>query len=205
MDLNQPPSEQQPANPQAVQATVPAIPGKLPSTLSFIAGILLFFMPFLDIKCNDLSLQKVSGINLATGFELKSTSSNSLFGGINEALPGQMNSRIGKSDTREANQYAVIALLAGVAGFILSLLAFRGRGLLGVLLGGGAAIALILLMVDVKKTVNAQMPQSSLSDQMDMNMRVAVEFTPWFYLAVLLFALAAYFSYKSLKSKPPSS
>ena len=37
---------------------------KIPGTVAFGIAILLFFMPFIDIKCNSITLQKVSGVDL---------------------------------------------------------------------------------------------------------------------------------------------
>src|SRR5258705_791711 len=74
-------SNQTTANP--APAYVPASKGMfgtgIPSTVAFAIGVLLFFMPFIDIKCNSMSLQTVSGFQLATGFKMKNSSNNSLF------------------------------------------------------------------------------------------------------------------------------
>ena len=52
---------------------------KVPSSVAFAVAVLLFFMPFVDIKCNNMSLQQVSGFQLATGFKMKNNSSNNPF------------------------------------------------------------------------------------------------------------------------------
>ena len=68
--------------PDASPAPQPGIFGtKIPSSVAFGIGVLLFFMPFVDIKCNSMTLQKVTGAQLATGFEIKGPGSdNSLVG-----------------------------------------------------------------------------------------------------------------------------
>ena len=67
-------SELQPGSTPVTTATTPQ-PGifgtKIPSSVAFGIGVLLFFMPFVDIKCNTMTLQTVSGVQLATGFEVK--------------------------------------------------------------------------------------------------------------------------------------
>jgi hypothetical protein len=71
---------QAPVTPPSATSS-PASPGLfgtgIPTSAAFLVGCLLFLMPFADIKCNGLSLKQVSGINLATGFEVKDPSGNS--------------------------------------------------------------------------------------------------------------------------------
>ena len=59
-----------PANVPGIFAT------KIPSSVVLGIAILLFFLPFVDVKCNTMSLQTVSGFELATGFEIKKTDSD---------------------------------------------------------------------------------------------------------------------------------
>ena len=156
---------------------------KIPSTVVFGIGLLLFLMPFLDIRCNTVSIQKVSGIQLATGFKVEAPgSNNSIFG----KLDG-----LDTSDNKEplsnkgGNPYAIAALLLSIASLALAFSsrksAITGAMITGVL--GG--IALIGLMIDVKNAVGAE-------TQGDEGIVIAVIFTPWFYIS-LLAALAGAF------------
>src|SRR5258708_22123113 len=91
------------------------------SSIPFLLGLLLFLAPFIDIRCNNVSLQQVSGINLATGFEVK-TDNNSLFGNLGK----DDGIDIKKTGKKDGNVYALAALLIGIAGFVICLLKFKG-------------------------------------------------------------------------------
>lgn len=179
-----------------VPATVS--PMKRPSTLLFGLGVLLFFLPFVDIKCNDMSLQKVSGIQLATGFKTKDAGSNdSMFG----------TSSTSKSEKKGPNIYALAALGLGLLGLALSFNNAKAAMGGAMATGIGSAAALIGLMLDVKKQVKLDMPSSKGGDSGELGefgkeltdkMAISVDFTPWFYLAVVAFLAAAFFSYRRM-------
>ena len=55
-------SEEQPNLAPVTPTVMPGILGtKIPAAVTFGIAVLLFFMPFINIKCNSLTLQKVSG------------------------------------------------------------------------------------------------------------------------------------------------
>jgi hypothetical protein len=203
MDSTPPPTE--PIVPAATPAPAAAVPsilsGKVPASASFIIGILLFLMPFVNIKCGDTTLKQVSGVELATGFEMKDTrSNNSLFNSndINTSFSSQ-------PDTRRGNNFAIAAMLLGLVAAIVALLNFKGRAGLGLVLGTATVVALIALMIDIKSKIKSDSPPAHHTNSFDMNLgnnvNIVAEFTPYFYLAVLLFALGAYFSYKQRTAK----
>jgi predicted RND superfamily exporter protein len=204
-------------------APAPANPGmfgtKIPSTVAFAVGILLFFMPFVDIKCNDMSLQTVSGVQLATGFKMKNSSSDNSF--LNDLKSDTVDETITKTttktDKKEPNLYAMVALGLGVVGLILSFTNSRASMGMGIVAGVAAAGALIGLMLDVKKKVKLDLPDMSDKtpdndvgntidkvgkevDNLADTMRLTVDFTPWFFVAVVAFLAAAFFCYKRMTS-----
>jgi hypothetical protein len=162
-------------------------------SIPFIAGILLFLAPFIDIRCNDVSLQQVNGISLATGFEIK-TNNNSLLDHLDSK---DHDITFNKSGKRDGNIYAMIALILGVAGLIISFLQFKEKWLLGIIAGVGAAVALIGLMIDIKSQLKVDL--SARSDS--LNISFGVQFTPWFYLAILAFLIGAFLGYKGLNTR----
>lgn len=162
-------------------------------SIPFVAGILLFLAPFIDIRCNDVSLQQVNGIGLATGFEIK-TNNNSLLDHLDSK---DHDISFNKSGKRDGNIYAMIALITGVVGLIISFLKFKEKWLLVIITGIGAAIALIGLMIDIRSQL--KMDLSARADS--LNISFGVEFTPWFYLAILAFLIGAFLGYKGLKEK----
>ncbi|MES1223434.1 MAG: hypothetical protein ABUT20_48510 [Bacteroidota bacterium] len=162
------------------------------SHIPFVIGVLLFLAPFIDIRCNNVSLQDVNGISMATGFEIK-TNNNSLLDHL-----GSDDSKISinKSGKRDGNMYALIALIAGIAGLVISLLKFKEKNLLGIISGIAAGGALIGLMIDIRSQLKLDL--SARSDS--LNISFGVEFTPWFYLAVIAFLIGAFLSYKGMSA-----
>ena len=203
--------------PQSTPAPVPAstpLPGifgtKIPSSVAFGIGVLLFFMPFIEIKCNNMTLQTVSGVQLATGFEIKGPGSdNSLVGGL-EKMNNDNTNVTKKREKKEANMFALVALGLGIIGLVLSLLDKKAGVTGGVITGILAVVALIATLIDVKRKVKMAMPEldnktrstgATDLDKLGDSMYIAVDFTPWFYIAVIAFAAGAWFCYKRMQIK----
>jgi hypothetical protein len=221
MDTNQPTTVSTTTTPPVFVAPPPARSGgKIPSTVAYAVGILLFLMPFVDIKCNNMSLQQVTGLQLATGFKMKNSSSDNPF--LNDVKTDQVDTGITKATTgstsKDPNLYALIALALGGLGLILSLTNARAAVGGGIVTGVGAAGALIGMMLDVKNKVKLDMPDVSkktpdndVGDAIDKigdsmknvtdNVKITVDFTPWFYIAVVAFLVAAFFCYRRLAAR----
>jgi hypothetical protein len=209
MDTNQT------ATPPAYSPAAPS-PGlfgtKIPSTVAFAIAVLLFFMPFVDIKCNNMSLQTVSGFELAKGFKTKdSGSSNSLF---NDTKADETVTTPKSKSDNKPNMYAIIAMGLGVVGLLLSFTNAKAAIGAAMVTGIASAGALIGLMLDIKKSVKETMPaggtgttgDSDLKDGLDKfsqsmdNLKISVDFTPWFYVAIVAFLAAAFFCFKRMSS-----
>src|SRR5687767_10857956 len=200
---------------------------KTPSTVAFAVAILLFFMPFVDIKCNNMSLQQVKGFELATGFQMKKGSSNNpyLDDIKSDRVDDEITKATTKSDKKDPNLYAMIALGLGVLGLLLSLTNAEAAIGGAMVTGIASAGAMIGLMLDIKKKVKMDIPSmnggknkgdGSLSDKMNElgdkmsdfgkelgdKMNITVDFTPWFYISVIAFLAAAFFCYKRMQTKP---
>lgn len=188
--------------PPSSPASQPGIFGtKIPSTVAFGVGILLFFMPFLDIKCNSMVLQKVSGVQLATGFKIKSPGSDNSLVGSFEKMDDSETKVTNKPEKKDPNILALAALILGIVGLVLSL---RDAKTGGLITGTLATVALIATMIDVKSKLKTELPDlnknsgntTSDFDKLGDSMYIAVDFTPWFYITVIAFAAAAFFCYK---------
>jgi len=215
MDRNQPSIPSTPPV-YAVPASSAGVFGtKIPSTVAFAIAILLFFLPFVDIKCNNMSLQQVSGVQLATGFQMKNKSSDSPL--FNDFKTNEADQQITKSttgtDKKDPNLFAMVALGLGVLGLFLSFTKAKSGLGLSMFTAILAVAAMIGLMIDIKKQVKIDMPgsgrQSSDDDILGLNkigqevgdkMNISVDFTPWFYVAIIAFLSAAYFCYKRMQA-----
>lgn len=210
MDTNQPTVQ-----PTYVPATT--APGmfetKIPSTVAFAVALLLFLMPFVDIKCNGTSLQTVTGVQLATGFKMNNNNSGDSF--LNDIKTDKIDEGLTKTttktDKKDPNMYALVALGLGVLGLLLSLTNAKS-GLGGAIVTGiASAVAMIGMMIDVKNKVKMDMPDSNknagdlskgiedFGKSMSDKINITVDFTPWFYIAVIAFLAAAFFCYKRMQ------
>ena len=189
---------------------------KIPSAVAFAVGVLLFFMPFVDIKCNNMSLQQVSGFQLATGFQMKNGSSDNSF--LNDVKTDKIDEGITKTttktDKKDPNLFAMVALGLGVLGLLLSFTNAKAAMGGAMITGIASAAALIGLMIDIKKKAKIDMPDTGiksggddslgldkLGQQMSDKINISVYFTPWFYIAVIAFLVAAFFCYKRMQGK----
>ena len=201
-------SDEQPNLAPVTPTAKPGILGtKIPGAVAFGIAVVLFFMPFIDIKCNSLTLQKVSGAQLATGFKIKSPGSdNTLVGSFEKMDKGGSQVR----QTGEENDPNIFALLAfglGIIAFILSLVDKKEAITGGVISGILAAVALIATLIDIKRKVKMELPEmgntakdSGATDfeKLGDSMSIAVDFTAWFYITVIAFAAGAWFCYKRM-------
>jgi len=172
---------------------------KIPSGVAFAVGILLFLLPFAEVKCNGNSLANNTGLGIATGMEWKT--SNSMFG--NDFMGGANPAKVDNNQKQDPNIYAIIALALGIIGFALSLTNVRasmGSALISGILSAGALIG---LMIDLKKDVKTPLTDeddNGFADKIGDNMKITLDFTPWFYIAVIAFLVAAFFCYKRIQS-----
>jgi hypothetical protein len=194
--------------PDASPAPQPGIfSTKIPSSVAFGIGILLFFMPFVDIKCNSMTLQKVTGVQLATGFEVKGPGSdNSLVGDFNK-MDNDKADVDARGEKNDPNAFALISLGLGVIAFVLSLLHSKGAITGGVITGALGAAALIGAMIDIKRKVRLDIPEITNKardtvgpDRLRNDMYISIDFTAWFYLAILAFIAATWFCYKRMQT-----
>jgi hypothetical protein len=220
MDTNQPTTTATTPVPPVYTAPPGGMFGsKVPSVTGFAIGLLLFLMPFIDIKCNGVSLQQVKGFELATGFEMKKSSTNPYLDDVKtEGVDNEIKKATTGSDKKEANLFAMVALGLGVLGLILSFTNVKAAVGGAAIAGVAATGAMIGLMLDVKKKVKMDLPDlsnqtpdndvgntvdkigSEIKDVAD-KMNITVDFTPWFYIAAVAFLVAAFFCYRRLTAK----
>ena len=204
--------EMPPSAPATVSSST-ALPGifgtKIPSSVAFGIGVLLFFMPFIDIRCNNMTLQKVTGVQLATGFEVKGPGSDNSLVGSFEKMDRDDSRLARKGGKNDPNMLALVALALGSIGLVLSLFDKKGGVTGGVITGALAVVALIATLIDIKRKVKMDMPEfgnkagnASETDfeKLGDSMYLAVDFTPWFYIAVIAFAAGAWFCYRRMQA-----
>lgn len=161
-------------------------------SICFLAGVLLFFLPFVEIKCNATPLYEAKGIDLVTGFTVKDGKHNKEFDETSIDI---------KNERQQGNTFAIAAFALGILGLILSLLNFKSQPAVCMITGALAAFSLIGLLIDLKSDLKKWNGSSIKKPDNDFlaglaNIKVSVEFTAWFYISLISFLAAAYFAYQ---------
>lgn len=166
------------------------------STIAFTIGVLLFLLPFAELKCGNMAIIGNSGIGLATGSHWKISSS---------WAKNELQERAGKGKTEldsllkeGPNIFAIAALAAGLFGLGIAFTAFSWRSMAGMCAGILAALMLVAVMVQFKIEMGRLTSGKKLGDDqlgLDAGGLIKIQFTIWFYFSLLAFIAAAFFNY----------
>jgi hypothetical protein len=159
------------------------------NSVAFLLAVLLFFLPFVNIKCKGQNLVSNNGIGLAFGTNYKTSKQI-------QSDEGNTDKKISFTEKDSGKMYlaALIALLLGVAGFVLSILN-PGPNKINAAIGVLAALALIVLMLQIKYDVRDKSGRD-ITEGFSANLKITAEFTAWYYLSLISFIAAAFFSYR---------
>ena len=180
---------------------------KYPSTVAFIVASLIFLLPFVEIRCNNTPYAENSGIGLAFGTDYKTTGEIRTF--HDTVINRDVDSSRVNRETGKMYPVALGALILGLLGIALSLTSVR-TGAVNTIIGILAAVLLIVLMIQIKMDVSDVTKENGSEDDVSNAVRVTADFTPWYYLSLLSFLAAAFFSYRQgrvaiVHDKPPSN
>ncbi len=158
---------------------------------AYLVGILLFLLPFVEIKCNNTSFAQNSGLGLALGTDYKILESGK---NSNNENP---DASVIKATKNNGKMYviALVAFVLGVLGLGVSWLRKRS-GSLNIIIGSLAALMLIVLMFQLKYDVDDQMKTKETESLFSNEIRVTINFTAWYYLSIICFLVAAFLSFK---------
>jgi hypothetical protein len=104
------------------------------------------------------------------------------------------------------NNYAIVALVMAALSAGFSFVNRRGAAVVTTVTGGLGAGALVGLMIDLKRKSNdiiSQVQQASNNLTDESHAQLVLNFTPWFYIAIIALITAAAFSYKRILSQSP--
>ena len=195
---------------QGIQATAPVYSytsptglfgTKIPSGMAFLLAVLLFLLPFAEIRCNGAAVATNTGLGIAIGAEWKEVVSKGIFGNDFRDTPSANGSKVQKQDP---NIFAIAALALGVIGVLIAFLAPKGGGRLNLFVGALAAASLIAMLIDLRSKAKSDNSIKSSDLNFNVDVSVTVDGTGWFYLAIILFILGGVFSYLLGKSKQPT-
>ncbi|MFZ1264508.1 MAG: hypothetical protein WAT34_13440 [Chitinophagaceae bacterium] len=207
MDTNQPttptPPPYTPPPPTYVSAATPGMFGtKIPSSVAFVVAILLFLLPFSEIRCGGSALMNNTGIGFALGKDWK------ISGGYGKDMLKDMDSKTSNEKDKTVQYLIIAALGLGVLGLLFSLAGSATGARIGIVTGVLGAGTLVAFMLILKKWFNdglAKQAAEKAKDGTDSlglgkmgDMSFSLAFTPWFYIAVISFLAAAFFCYKRM-------
>src|SRR5215208_6461937 len=87
-------------------------------SIAYLAGILLFLLPFVEIKCNDAPFAENTGVGLAFGIDYKMTGQVKSLSDSFESET-ERKSKVSK-ESGKMYVFALVALILGIIGLILS-------------------------------------------------------------------------------------
>ena len=165
-----------------------------PST--FLVAVLLFLLPFVEIRCNGATMAENSGIGLAIGRDFKEAGQMK---SMKESFETE-NQTSSKVSRGSGNLFegALIALALALTAAIVAFLPNR-TARVTMFLGILSAISMIVLLIQVKSKITEK-GRTTGEDSPFGNVDITAQFTAWYWIALVLLLLGAYISY--VQSRP---
>ena len=184
--------------PTTPAASSPGIFGtKIPSTAAFLLAIILFLLPFAEIRCNGTAVANNTGLGIATGSEWKEVVTKNIFGA---SVDNNTNDKEQYNQKHEPNVFALAAIVFGIIGLLIAVLNLRGAGTINLFVGILGAVSLVAMLIDLKSKVKSDTSVKSSDLGLNISSNVTVDGTVWCYLTMILFILGAIFSWQKTKS-----
>lgn len=169
------------------------------TSVAYLVGLLLFFLPFVEIKCNNMPFAQNTGLGLAFGTDYKVTGQ---MGSLQD--PGNKDNET-KTSREKGKMYvlALMALVLGVIGLFVSISNNPSRSTISMITAPVAALCLVIVMIQISSDVKGQVKAPGKTDDLSNAVKVTVDFTFWFYLSVCSFLAAAFLGYKQRQLSEP--
>ena len=84
---------------------------------------------------------------------------------------------------------------------LIAILNFNGTGKIGLFIALLGAVLLMAMLIDLKSKAKSDTSVKSSDLDFNMGMKITVDGTAWFYLCMILFLTAAFFSWQRSKVK----
>lgn len=171
---------------------------RIPTGTAFILAILLFLLPFAEVRCNGKVLANNTGLGIAIGSEWKEQVTKNIFG---DSFENDARDTREYNPRRDPNAFAIAALALGIIGFVIAISKYNRWPNLNFYTGLLAAASLIGMLVHLRSKARSDASLKSSDLHVDVGIQITVNGTVWFYLSVILFIVAAIFSLWQAKPK----
>jgi hypothetical protein len=176
--------------------------GRFGVSTAFLVAILLFLLPFTEIRCNDQPFASNTGLGLALGRDYKVNNDvNSISSRFSDKSSSDVNTN---NENGKLYPAALAALLLGITGFIFSLVVKKST-VISILTSLLAACALIILLAQIKHEVHDKSIDPDQIGGLDRSIKIIAVFTVWYYISLISFLAAAFLSYQQWQGTQPDT
>jgi hypothetical protein len=165
--------------------------GNIPSAVAFLVGILLFLLPFAEVKCNGTALANNTGLGIAMGSDWKELVTKNMLG-VSDRTETTEKREYTKS--HDPNIFAIIALALGVIGFLVAVIAVARKWNINFYIGLLAAASLVAMLIDLRSKAKSDTSLNSSDVGLNVSMKVTVDGTAAYYIAIIVFIAASILS-----------
>lgn len=167
------------------------------SSISLIVGLLLFLLPFAEMKCMGIKLLSNTGIGIARGSEWQVLESRNR---VSKKINEKMETKDGKNLLKDRpNIFLLVAMASAIFGIGMTYASQPWKYRAGMWSGIVCCVMMVAMMIQLRFEMKAGMNKIPDKDnELGAGFKniVQLKFTIWYYLSLIGFALAAYFNYK---------
>lgn len=170
------------------------------TTVCFVIGLLLFLLPFAELRCGSVTLMSNSGIGIAIGSEWKVAM------GGNKYM-NRLNSDVKENKAKDAlssglNIFLLVAIAAVIFGLCSGFFDQKWKHIAVMCAALLSCVMLIAVMIQLNILMRSSL-DNGMKDKPDltenMGNLIKIRFTIWYYMSLISFGCAAFFAYRHYK------
>ena len=172
----------------------------IPSTIAFAVALLLFLLPFAEIKCGGTKFMNKKGIDFAMNKEWNIASKS-----MGEDLFKDGTKKPSNKEG-QAPMMVIVAMGLAVLGIFVSLVKSKSGATLTAAVGLAGVASLIGFMVMLKSWFDSGIAKDAADKAKDGtggfgDVKLTLDFTVFFYLCLACFLVAAVFAFLRMQNK----
>ena len=171
----------------------------IPSTIAFAAALLLFLLPFAEIKCGGTKFMDKKGIDFAMNKDWSVASK-----GMGDDLFKDGTKKPSNKEG-QAPLFVIAAMALAVIGIGVSLIKSKSGSLLTALVGFAGVASLVGFMLMLKSWFDSEMAKDAASKTKDStsgfgDVKLSLDYSIGLYLCLACFLIAAVFAILRMQS-----